>query len=318
MEIIIASSLWYNTAMDLIRRKQNNILLHRVNIGETVSIPVAQLGNGSGKTVLITAGLDGDEYAGIEAAYTLIELYSKQKFDGRLIIIPLVNIPGFEAGVSWNPLDHKYPKHIFPGKEKGSATEKLMYWLSENFVRDVDLWIDLHSGASTEYLVSYIDISDTRQKKVSVILHACLQKIKAERIVFQGENKFTNAIAKKGVAYIRLESGQLGSRNKKDIKQHVDWVKQLLSEKPISKLAKRNAWRNVREFLAVKEGVWIPVFLGKAVKKNNLLGEIRSLDAKILQKIIAKENGVFLWRREAMSCKKGDSLYAYAYDKVSL
>lgn len=305
--------------MDLIRRKQNNILLHRVNIGEkTVSIPVAQLGNGSGKTVLITAGLDGDEYAGIEAAYTLIELYSKQKFDGRLIILPIVNISGFEAAVSWNPIDRKYPKHIFPGKEKGTSTEKLMYWLFENFVTDVDLWIDLHSGASTEVLVSYIDISDTRQKKVSVLLHACLQKIKAERIVYHTENKFTESIAKKGVAYIRLESGQLGQRNKKDIKQHIEWVKQLLSDKEKKKITKQVVYRQVRECIASQSGIWSPSVHTHRLQKNKILGEVKSLDGKILQKVTAKESGIFLWRREAMSCQKGDSLYAYAYGKESL
>lgn len=231
--------------MDLIRRKHNNILLHRVNIGEkTISIPVAQLGSGAGKTILITAGLDGDEYAGIEAAYTLIDHYAKTKFSGRLIIIPILNIPGFEAGMSWNPLDNKYPKHIFPGKEKGSSSEKLMHWLSSSFIQNTDLWIDLHSGASTEVLASYIDIADIQRKNPAVLLRDCLQKIKAERIVLS-RNSFTENIAKKNTAYIRLESGQLGQRNKKDIKQHIDWVKQIFSSFVIARsVATRQSKKN--------------------------------------------------------------------------
>jgi len=315
--------------MDLIRRKQNNILLHRVNIGETVSIPVAQLGNGSGKTVLITAGLDGDEYAGIEAAYTLIELYSKQKFDGRLIILPIVNIPGFEAGISWNPIDQKYPKHIFPGKEKGSSTEKLMHWLSDNFVRDVDLWIDLHSGASTEMLEPFVWFWETKNKVINQKAFGCLKKIKSSRIVFQKEKEaFTENIAKQKTAYVLLESGQLGQRNKKDIKQHVDWVKQILSSNVIlgsgttpesrEKSVKKTVYTQVREFIASQNGIWSSAVHTTRLQKNKLLGEIRSLDGKILQKVIAKENGIFLWRREAMTCQKGDSLYAYAYNKSSL
>ncbi|MBP9719094.1 MAG: succinylglutamate desuccinylase/aspartoacylase family protein [Candidatus Levybacteria bacterium] len=314
--------------MDLIRRKHNNILLHRVNIGEkTISIPVAQLGSGAGKTILITAGLDGDEYAGIEAAYTLIDHYAKTKFSGRLIIIPILNIPGFEAGMSWNPLDNKYPKHIFPGKEKGSSSEKLMHWLSSSFIQNTDLWIDLHSGASTEVLASYIDIADIQRKNPAVLLRDCLQKIKAERIVLS-RNSFTENIAKKNTAYIRLESGQLGQRNKKDIKQHIDWVKQIFSSFVIArsvatrqskkKLATKIVYRNLREFLATENGIWSPSVHTARLQNNKALGEVRSLDGKILQKITAKENGVFLWRREAMYCKKGDSLYAYAYQKQSL
>lgn len=315
--------------MDLLRRKHKNILLHVVDIGERkISIPVAQLGDGIGKTVLITAGLDGDEYAGIEAAYRLIDQYAKAKFAGTLIIIPILNIPGFENAVSWNPLDGKYPKHVFPGKEKGTATEKLMYWLSNNFVKDIDLWIDLHSGASTEMLASYIDMVDTVRKKPAAILSDSLHKIKAERIILS-KNNFTEKIAKKNCAYIRLESGQLGQRNKKDIKQHIDWVKQILSscvilekaKRPIEshkKLITKSVYRSVHEFLVRQEGIWVPLFLGKQVKRNTILGEVRSLDGKILEKIKAKENGIFLWRREAMFCKKGDSLYAYASSKEKL
>jgi predicted deacylase len=43
------------------------------------------------KTLLITAGIDGDEYAGIEVAYRLID-GSDRPFAGRLLIIPIVNM----------------------------------------------------------------------------------------------------------------------------------------------------------------------------------------------------------------------------------
>lgn len=298
--------------MDLIRRKQPNILLHRVNFGEkTISIPVAQLGSEGEKTVVITAGVDGDEYAGIEAAYALIDRYTKQKTTFRLIIIPIVNIPGFTNGVSWNPLDNKYPKHIFPGKEKGSATDKLMYWLSNNFVTGCDLWIDLHSGASTEYLEPFVQVWETEKKVLNQQIKDLLSKVKAKTIVFSsGAHK---ALVKNNCMYIRLESGCLGKREKKAIKQHTEWVKQLLSFSKAKKTGKKQVWKEVREFLAVQEGIWVPLFLGKSVKKGVILGEVRSLDGKILQKISAKEAGVFLWRKEAMAAKKGDSVYAYAH-----
>lgn len=297
-------------------RKQNTILLHIVDLGEKrVSIPVAMLGSDAEKTVLITAGMDGDEYTGIEAAYSLIDYFAKQKVSYRLIIIPIVNIPGFENQLSQNPIDGKYPKHIFPGKEKGSSTERLMYWLAENFVHDADLWIDLHSGAATEALDPFVWAWEVSQKGIQQSIVEYVQKIKADRIVFQKEkNRFVDAIAKKKTAYILLESGSLGKRDKQDVKQHIDWVKQLLDEKK-QKIVKKSVYKNVYELVAEKNGIWVPLFLGKTVKKNMLLGEVRSLDGKILQKITAKESGVFLWRREAMSCAKGDDLYAFASQK---
>jgi predicted deacylase len=300
--------------MDLIKRKQQNILLHRVTIGErTVSIPVAQLGNGEGESVVITAGIDGDEYSGIEAAYALIEYFTKNRFIGKLVIIPIINIPGFEKGVSWNPLDGKYPKHIFPGKEKGSSSEKLIYWLDQNFLQDATVWIDIHSGATTEILEPFIQIGNTSKKEIAVRIQLLLAKIKANTILFS--SSLHPLLAKRNCIYVRLEAGQLGKRNKMDVKQHINWVKQVLSTKENKKIGKKQIWKEIREFTCEKEGIWVTSFIGKQVKRGVLLGEVRSLDGKMLQKIIAKENGIFLWRREAMSCQKGDSLYAYAHNK---
>jgi predicted deacylase len=227
--------------MDLIKRKQQNILLHRVTIGEkTVSIPVAQLGQGEGESIVITAGIDGDEYAGIEAAYTLIEYFTKSKFVGKLVIIPILNIPGFEAGVSWNPLDNKYPKHIFPGKEKGSSSEKLMYWIDQNFLYDATFWIDVHSGATTEVLEPFIQIGNTNKKEITKKILSLLAKVKANIILFS--SNLHPLLVKRNCIYIRLESGQLGQRNKTDIKRHCDWVKQLLSMKENKKVVKKHIW----------------------------------------------------------------------------
>ena len=40
-----------------------------------------------GKTLVVTGGMDGDEYAGIEAARALIDLYSDRQFAGVLATI---------------------------------------------------------------------------------------------------------------------------------------------------------------------------------------------------------------------------------------
>lgn len=305
--------------MQLLKRKQNHIVLHVVDIKEAkIKIPVAKLGSGEGKTILITAGLDGDEYAGIAAAYGLINQYAKEKIAGKLIIIPLVNVAGFEHAMSRNPFDKKYPKHIFPGKEKGSSSERLMYWLSSNFVKNADIWIDLHGGAPCECLDPFVCLFETKQKNVQAQTYKMLGKIKAERIIFEKQNTFAHNVGKRKTAYIMLESGQCGQRRKEDIKRHITWVKQIVEEKRQGKPIKKKIYRKEIEVLAQKDGIWVPLFFGKNVKKKTVLGEVISLDAKILQKIIAKENGVFLWRREAMACQKNDSLYAYGSQKETV
>ena len=55
--------------------------------------------------ILITAGVDGNEYDGINAAKTLISTYQGNI---PITVIPIVNLAGYHAGTSYNPLDGKY------------------------------------------------------------------------------------------------------------------------------------------------------------------------------------------------------------------
>jgi predicted deacylase len=127
------------------------ITLTPVSLGNTsVDIPLARIqGESGGPTLLVTAGNDGDEYAGIAACYRIIEEFSSTRFCGTLIVVPIVNIPGFEAEKSENPMDGKFPKYIYPGNKLGSATERLRFWLSE-IAESSDFWMDLHGGSLVE------------------------------------------------------------------------------------------------------------------------------------------------------------------------
>jgi len=61
--------------------------------------------------------MDGDEYAGISAAYQLIEEFSHTPFRGSIIIVPIVNMPGFIAQTSENPEDGKF-RNVFSQEKK--------------------------------------------------------------------------------------------------------------------------------------------------------------------------------------------------------
>jgi predicted deacylase len=106
---------------------------------------------GQKSRVLITAGIDGDEYAGIQIAKNLIKTYN---LPVPITIIPVVNLAGYQAKNSYNPLDGRYPKHIFPGSPFGSSSSALIYKLSK-YTKGVDLWIDLHCGATGETLIPF-------------------------------------------------------------------------------------------------------------------------------------------------------------------
>lgn len=282
-----------------------------------IKIPTAEIeGKGQGKTVLITAGMDGDEYAGIEAAYRLIEEFSKRKFNGKLIIISIVNIPGFENLTSINPADSKYPKLIFPGRKNGSSTERLVDWLVTNYVYQTDVWLDLHGGATAEILDPYIYIYETRNKSLNKLIKNIIKSLDAPKIVFEKPGSWSKVelLAKRRIIYVMTEAGYSGRRQRVFIEMHLRWTRQVMGvlgmiEKRSQPAHKPRIYRKVVRYLVKHSGLWYP-FVNKSsfISKDQKIGEIYSLDGRLLQTIKSSLDGESLWTRESLFCRKGEVL----------
>lgn len=52
---------------------------------------VRAVGNSAGKTLVVTAGVHGDEYVGIQAVRELLSLISPQELAGQVLFVPVVN-----------------------------------------------------------------------------------------------------------------------------------------------------------------------------------------------------------------------------------
>lgn len=292
----------------------------RVSLGsETPEIPVADIqGQSPGKTLLITGGSDGDEYVGMEAAYQLVAEFSSGNFAGRLIIIPILNVPGFNAGCSQNPLDQKFVKAVFPGAAWGSATDKLVAWLTATYIRKTNVWLDLHGGAITERLHPYLWTFETGVAEADTFTARFLQTVSADFFVQERVGWLSKAtrLAKFGCAYFMAESGERGERNQHDIGRHILWAKQtmaLLEMIPAFEAPKadRTIFRNVSFCLAPFDGIWHPInSFPTRVKKGVELGRCVSLDGSRTQTMYAPEDGTVLWWRYVMPMQRGDVLCA--------
>jgi len=102
--------------------------------------------NGSvpGPNLLITAGVHGDEYEGIEAIRELIRTIDSTKLRGRLTLIPVVNEPAYLRR-SRTADDDKDLARTCPGSPDGTITERIAHRLAAE-IREADYYIDLHTG----------------------------------------------------------------------------------------------------------------------------------------------------------------------------
>jgi len=115
--------------------------------GGTWRLPFLSVAGASeGPTLLVMAGVHGDEYEGIVAIPQLFEGIQPGDLRGRLLMMPVCNVPAYESARRGSPIDGLNLARVFPGQRDGSITEQIAYWICEKLLRQADFMIDLHTG----------------------------------------------------------------------------------------------------------------------------------------------------------------------------
>lgn len=114
-----------------------------------VMIPVTVIKRGAGPTALLTGGNHGDEYEGPVALSKLAQQLSADEVSGRVIIVPFMNTPAFQAGRRTSPIDKGNLNRSFPGKPDGTVTEKIADYFRRTLLPLADIVLDIHSGGRT-------------------------------------------------------------------------------------------------------------------------------------------------------------------------
>ena len=118
-----------------------------------IPVPIAVLASGAGPTVLLTAGVHGDEYEGQIVLRRLLREIDPTALNGRIVLMPAVNLPAVRAARRTSPLDGGNMNRAFPGSADGGPTAQIAHWIETVLLPECDAALDLHSGGRTaEYL----------------------------------------------------------------------------------------------------------------------------------------------------------------------
>src|SRR5689334_949041 len=128
---------------------------------------VAVNGAESGPAVLVTGGIHGSEYASIDAVVRLGAALDPKVVKGQVLCLPVMNPSAFWERTAYvSPVDNLNLNRVFPGKAKGSFSERLAYQLVEKAIRHADAYIDMHGGDLPEALVPFAIYHLTGNKAV--------------------------------------------------------------------------------------------------------------------------------------------------------
>lgn len=114
------------------------------------------IGAEAGPTLLVLAGVHGDEYEGIAAIPQVYRATESRDLRGRLIMAPICNMPAYEALQRSSPIDGLNLARVFPGDVSGAITRQIAWWLSQKLLPQADFLIDLHTGGITYELPTLI------------------------------------------------------------------------------------------------------------------------------------------------------------------
>ena len=115
----------------------------------SIQIPIIAVKNGTGPTVLFTAGSHGDEYEGPIALMNLARALDPARLTGRVLLVPAVNLPAVRVATRLSPIDGRNMNRVFPGNRDGTVTEVIADYVFRTLVPLADVVVDLHSGGKT-------------------------------------------------------------------------------------------------------------------------------------------------------------------------
>ena len=137
--------------------------------GDDVFLPLrVSRAKRSGPTVFVTAAAHGDEMNGTGVIHELMFSDTLRLTRGTVILVPVVNVFGFEAGTRYMP-DGRDLNRCFPGSRKGSLARRVARTLFDQVVRRSDYGLDLHTAAATRTNYPNVrgDLSDPRVERLA-------------------------------------------------------------------------------------------------------------------------------------------------------
>jgi predicted deacylase len=116
--------------------------------GNEVAIPIRVIrALKPGPTMFISAAVHGDELNGTGIIHDLIYGSSLDIHSGALLLIPVVNVLGFEQQQRYLP-DRRDLNRCFPGSPTGSLTSRYADVFLKEIIQKCNYGIDLHTAAS--------------------------------------------------------------------------------------------------------------------------------------------------------------------------
>ena len=301
---------------EIVKLGENKLIkveIDRLPTGTRIEIPIYVFnGKEEGPTVLIQAGLHGDEVNGIELVRRMLtrDYFKVQK--GCVIVVPLLNVFGF-LNLS-RDLHGKDLNRSFPGSRTGSLASRIAYFHMREIANNVDFGIDIHTGGAQRSNYPQIRYTPNceRSKKLTEVFNAPYNF--ASKLI---PKSFRKEAHKYDVPIIVYEAGESLRIDKIAVKYGIEGVLNVLEHFEIIPERKDKSDRaesielNQRKWIRAKiAGLFnIRVKNGDAVEKGQILGYITDTYGETVTSVKAPFDGYIFAVNNFPIINRGDALF---------
>ena len=131
-------------------------------------------GSRSGKRLVVSAAVHGDEYEGVRALFDVYHSLDPANLSGDFLAVPVSNPPAFWNGTRTSPLDNGNLARVFPGSLDAGPTSAIAYHMAPTIIAHADLFLDLHSAGIKWLMPTLIgyDAGDARSRDAALAFGA--------------------------------------------------------------------------------------------------------------------------------------------------
>lgn len=295
------------------QNKLVQIDIARLPTGTLIHIPVHVFNaKKAGPTVLVQAGLHGDEINGVETVRRMLQNDLFDIKNGAVIVVPILNVFGF-IHFSRDVPDGKDVNRSFPGSKAGSLASRIAHTYTSQILPQVDFGIDLHTGGGQRQNFPQVRYTqeDVESKKLAKAFNAPFYF--ASRLI---AGSFRKTAFGMDIPTIVYEAGESMRFDEGCIEHGILGIKNvlntlgMLSKKAASLEQKSIELKKTRWLRASRAGMFIPQKEnGSAVVKGEILGMITDTDAKKNKKIKAPFSGYIFCINHQAVVNQGDALF---------
>lgn len=285
----------------------------KLHTNTPIQIPViVQHARKEGPTLLLLAGLHGDEVNGTEVVRRMIKKGWHKPNHGTVICIPVFNIFGF-LNLSREFPDGRDLNRSFPGTKNGSLASQFAYIFMKDIAPLVDVIIDYHTGASqrNNYPQTRCDFRYEETKRLCEVFGAPFN-LDSKLI----KKSIRHSVTKIGKQYILFEGGKSNRIDDFVIDEAIEGTKRIMTELGIRYFETEPT---NRETIEINESKWIRasssgvlnlrIKNGQLVDRGTILATIADPYGKFERSVKAPYSGYIFNVNETPLVNKGDALF---------